>query len=218
MTTYPQNPLAAQVRSLIESTPVIPVLTFHDAGTAVAVCKALVAGGLKVLEVTLRTEAGLASIRAIAAAIPDAVVGAGTVLNKEQLLASKEAGATFAVSPGATPGLLDAADEAGVPFLPGVATAGEVMMLLERGYTSMKLFPAEAVGGMPLLKSLADPLPQAKFCPTGGINAAKAPAYLALPNVACVGGSWVVPPDMVAEGDWVHIERLAAAAMAMRQD
>jgi len=196
---------------------VVPVLTFTDEARAVAVAGALVAGGLAVLEVTLRTEAALRAVRAIAAAVPGAVLGVRTVLDPSQLEAARDAGARFAVSPGATPRLLDAADALGFPFLPGAATASEVMTLLERGYTRQKLFPAEPAGGMPLLKSLAEPLPQARFCPTGGINASTAAAYLALPNVVCVGGSWVTPKDAVTDGDVARIESLARAACALRK-
>lgn len=213
---YAENPLAAEVARLIGAVPVIPVLTLPDESHAVALARALVAGGLTVLEITLRTEAALRSIRGIIASVPDAVVGVGTVLNPDQMHAAKEAGASFAVSPGSSPRLLDAAEAAGLPFLPGAATASEVMALLERGYTRQKLFPAEAVGGMALLKGLADPLPQVRFCPTGGIDAATAPAYLALPNVACVGGSWVAPKAAVMEGDFARIELLARAASALR--
>ena len=217
MHAYNESPLAAEVARIVDATPVIPVLTFTDEGRAVAVAGALVAGGLAVLEVTLRTEAALRAVRAIAAAVPGAVLGVRTVLDPSQLEAARDAGARFAVSPGATPRLLDAADALGFPFLPGAATASEVMTLLERGYTRQKLFPAEPAGGMALLKSLAEPLPQARFCPTGGINASTAAAYLALPNVVCVGGSWVTPKDAVAEGDVARIESLARAACALRK-
>lgn len=217
MHAYDESPLAAEVARIIDATPVIPVLTFTDEARAVAVAGALVAGGLAVLEVTLRTEAALRAVRAIAAAVPGAVLGVGTVLDPSQLEAAKDAGARFAVSPGSTPRLLDAADALGFPFLPGAATASEVMALLERGYTRQKLFPAEPAGGMALLKSLAEPLPQARFCPTGGINASTAAAYLALPNVVCVGGSWVTPKDAVAEGDVARIESLARAACELRK-
>jgi 2-dehydro-3-deoxyphosphogluconate aldolase/(4S)-4-hydroxy-2-oxoglutarate aldolase len=158
----------------------------------------------------------LRAVRAIAAAVPEAIVGVGTVLSAEHIAAAVEAGAKFGVSPGHTSKLLDAAEAAGFPFLPGASTASEVMALLERGYTRQKLFPAEAVGGMALLKGLAEPLPQVRFCPTGGIDAAKAPAYLALRNVACVGGSWVAPKDAVATADTSRIESLASAAAALR--
>ena len=217
MHTYPENPLAAEVARIIDATPVVPVLTFTDEARAVAVAGALVAGGLAVLEVTLRTEAALRAVRAIAAAVPGAVLGVGTVLDPSQLEEARDAGARFAVSPGSMPRLLDAADALGFPFLPGAATASEVMALLDRGYTRQKLFPAEPAGGMPLLKSLAEPLPQARFCPTGGINASTAAAYLALPNVVCVGGSWVTPKDAVTDGDVARIESLARAACELRK-
>jgi len=217
MHAYNESPLAAEVARIVDATPVIPVLTFTDEGRAVAVAGALVAGGLAVLEVTLRTEAALRAVRAIAAAVPGAVLGVGTVLDPSQLEEARDAGARFAVSPGSMPRLLDAADALGFPFLPGAATASEVMALLDRGYTRQKLFPAEPAGGMPLLKSLAEPLPQARFCPTGGINASTAAAYLALPNVVCVGGSWVTPKDAVTDGDVARIESLARAACELRK-
>ena len=214
--TYAENPLAAEVARILDAVPVVPVLTLPDEAHAVALARALVAGGLTVLEITLRTEAALRSIRGIIASVPGAVVGVGTVLTPDQMRAAKEAGAAFAVSPGASPRLLDAAEAEGLPFLPGAATASEAMALLERGYTRQKLFPAEAAGGIALLKGLADPLPQVRFCPTGGIDAATAPAYLALPNVVCVGGSWVAPKAAVLEGDFARIETLARAAGALR--
>ena len=215
--TYAENPLAAEVARILDAVPVVPVLTLPDETHAVALARALVAGGLTVLEITLRTESALRSIRGIIASVPGAVVGVGTVLTPDQMRAAKEAGAHFAVSPGSSPRLLDAAEAEGLPFLPGAATASEAMALLERGYTRQKLFPAEPAGGMPLLKSLAEPLPQARFCPTGGINASTAAAYLALPNVVCVGGSWVTPKDAVAEGDVARIESLARAACELRK-
>ena len=217
MPAYAQSPLAAETARIIDGAVVIPVLTFADEATAVAVSRALVAGGLKVLEVTLRTEAGLAAIRAIADAVPEAVVGAGTVLTPPQVEAARAAGARFGVSPGTTPRLLDAVESAGLPFLPGAGSPSEAMALLERGYTRQKLFPAEPLGGIALLSSLADPLPQVRFCPTGGIDAGKAPAYLALPNVACVGGSWVAPGEAVRAGDHARIESLARAACGLAQ-
>ena len=196
--------------------PVIPVLEFHSVDEALHVSEALVTGGLPLLEITLRTPVALEAIRAVAAALPQACVGAGTVLNIEQLHAVRDAGAQFAVSPGLTPALAKGAQGAGISLLPGVATASEAMAALEAGFTFLKFFPAQAAGGVPMLKSLGGPLPQLRFCPTGGIDAALAPTYLALPNVVCVGGSWVVPKDAVASGDWGRIRTLAEQARALR--
>ncbi|HET6467558.1 MAG TPA: bifunctional 4-hydroxy-2-oxoglutarate aldolase/2-dehydro-3-deoxy-phosphogluconate aldolase [Geminicoccaceae bacterium] len=213
--TYRSNAHSAAMAELMERAPFIPVLTIEDAATAVPLARALVAGGIPLLEVTLRTDAALAAIEAIAAAVPDAVVGAGTALHPDQLRAVQRAGARFIVSPGFTPELLDAADEMAVPLLPGASTASEVMTLLARGYTRQKFFPAEPSGGIAMLKALGDPIPQVRFCPTGGIDAAKAPSYLALPNVVCVGGSWVTPKDALASGDWARITELARGAAAL---
>src|ERR1700759_2685742 len=173
--------------------PVIPVLTVRDAEDGVAQATALVAGGLTAIEVTLRTSGAIAAIRAIAARVPGATVGAGTITRPEQIDEAVAAGARFLVSPGAAPRLAQAAAQAPVPFLPGVATVSEALALMDLGIRAMKLFPAEAVGGVKLLSSIAAPLPDIKFCPTGGIDLAKAPSYLALPNVVCVGGSWMLP-------------------------
>ncbi len=197
---------------IMRSAPVIPVMMIDDLDRAVPLARALVKGGLRVLEITLRTPAALDAIRAIIAEVDDAIVGAGTVLTPEQLEHVAALRCKFAVSPGATPALLDAAATSPCPLLPGTATASEVMQLLDRGHDRMKFFPAEAAGGVPLLKSLASPLPAAKFCPTGGIGPGNAGAYLALPNVLCVGGSWVVPKDAIAVGDWEKITALAADA------
>ncbi|WP_454738188.1 bifunctional 4-hydroxy-2-oxoglutarate aldolase/2-dehydro-3-deoxy-phosphogluconate aldolase [Cupriavidus necator] len=197
--------------------PVIPVLEFHSVDEALHVSEALVTGGLPLLEITLRTPVALEAIKAVAAALPQACVGAGTVLNVEQLHAVRDAGAQFAVSPGLTPALAAGAQGAGISLLPGVATASEAMAALEAGFTFLKFFPAQAAGGVPMLKSLGGPLPQLRFCPTGGIDAALAPTYLALPNVVCVGGSWVVPKDAVASGDWGRIRTLAEQAKALRK-
>ncbi|MBV2366283.1 bifunctional 4-hydroxy-2-oxoglutarate aldolase/2-dehydro-3-deoxy-phosphogluconate aldolase [Streptomonospora nanhaiensis] len=196
--------------------PVIPVVVLDSAETAVPLARALVAGGLPAIEVTLRTEAGLAGIERIAAEVPEAVVGAGTVTTPEQVRASAEAGAAFLVSPGCTPRLLGAVRDSGLPALPGAATASEALALLEQGVHAMKFFPAEAAGGRAYLKSLSGPLPQARFCPTGGITPQTAPGYLALPNVGCVGGTWLTPADAVAAGDWGRVEELARAAAALR--
>ncbi|MGI5352150.1 bifunctional 4-hydroxy-2-oxoglutarate aldolase/2-dehydro-3-deoxy-phosphogluconate aldolase [Streptomyces sp. CA-250714] len=202
--------------SVLDLAPVIPVVVLEDAADAVPLARALVAGGLPAIEVTLRTAAAPEAIRAIADAVPEAVVGAGTVLGPESVRTAVAAGARFLVSPGWTDPLLDAMRASGVPFLPGVSTVSEVMALLERGVTEMKFFPAEAAGGVGWLKSLASPLPQARFCPTGGVTAANAAGYLALPNVGCVGGTWMLPADALAAKDWERVRALAAEASGAR--
>lgn len=194
--------------------PVIPVLVLDDPDTAVAIGRALVAGGLPVLEITLRTPAALDCLTACRE-IEGAVVGAGTVLDADQLTAAVACGAEFLVSPGASPKLIHAAEGSPAPLLPGVATAGEAMTLAERGYGRLKFFPAEPAGGAEYLKALASPLPHIRFCPTGGITREKAPNYLKLPNVMCVGGTWVVPADAVKARDWGRIESLAREAAAL---
>lgn len=211
-------PAASQafLEDLCAAAPVVPVLTVPDAASAAPLARALVAGGLPALEVTLRTPAALAVIAAMRDAAPQAWVGAGTLRTPADVAKAKAAGAVFGVSPGATPALLDAAEAAELPLLPGAATASEVMALAERGLLLQKFFPAAAAGGRPLLKSLAAPLTDVRFCPTGGIDAASAPDWLALPNVICVGGSWVAPSDAVASGDWDRVEALAAEAAALR--
>ncbi|MEV0095222.1 bifunctional 4-hydroxy-2-oxoglutarate aldolase/2-dehydro-3-deoxy-phosphogluconate aldolase [Streptomyces sp. NPDC050738] len=202
--------------SVLDLAPVVPVVVIDDAADAVPLARALVAGGLPAIEVTLRTDAALDAIRAIAAEVPDAVVGAGTVISPANVEAAVGAGARFLVSPGWTDALLSAMRGAGVPFLPGVSTTSEVVALLERGVTEMKFFPAEAAGGVPYLKSLGGPLPQARFCPTGGVGLPSAPSYLALPNVGCVGGTWMLPADAIAARDWGRVESLAREAAALR--
>lgn len=202
--------------SVLDLAPVLPVVVLDDAADAVPLARALVAGGLPAIEVTLRTPAALDGIRAIAEEVPEAVVGAGTVITPDQVSRCVAAGARFLVSPGWTESLLAAMRESGVPFLPGVSTTSEVVALLERGVREMKFFPAQAAGGTAYLRSLAGPLPDARFCPTGGIAEASAPEYLALPNVGCVGGSWMVPADAVAAGDWARIEELARGAAGLR--
>ncbi|GAA3396216.1 bifunctional 4-hydroxy-2-oxoglutarate aldolase/2-dehydro-3-deoxy-phosphogluconate aldolase [Streptomyces roseoviridis] len=203
------------VFELASAAPVVPVVVIEDAADAVPLARALVNGGLPVIEVTLRTPAALDAIRAVAAEVPEAVVGAGTVVSAAGVTQAVAAGARFLVSPGWTEGLLDAMGGAGVPFLPGVSTASEVVALLERGVTELKFFPAEAAGGVPYLKSLAGPLPRARFCPTGGISLGSAPSYLALPNVACVGGTWMLPADALASRDWGRVEELARGASGL---
>jgi 2-dehydro-3-deoxyphosphogluconate aldolase/(4S)-4-hydroxy-2-oxoglutarate aldolase len=197
--------------------PVIPVLTIEEPETAVALAKALVKGGLPVLEITLRTEAALAALELIAQEVPDAIVGAGTVLNPGQLEQVQRAGARFGVSPGCTPDLAKAIGTSGLPFLPGVQTISEAMVLADRGFHLLKFFPADIAGGTGWLKAAAAPLAGLRFCPTGGVGAETASAYLALPNVACVGGSWVVPKNAVVARDWERIERLAAAASSLKR-
>lgn len=191
--------------------PVIPVITIERVEDAWSLAWALVEGGLPVLEVTLRTEAALPAIAAMSE-VEGAVVGAGTVLNKEQALAAKAAGAVFAVSPGATGLLLDVCEAEELPLLAGAATPSEAMALAERGYTMQKFFPAEANGGAPSLKAFSAPLPNIKFCPTGGVTPENARDYLDLPNVVCVGGSWVVSKAMIDAGDWDGIKHLARQA------
>lgn len=197
---------------LMRGAVVIPVLTLHRASDAVPLARALVAGGLTVLEVTLRTPAALEAIRLIAANVPDARVGAGTVLTAADRDRAASAGAAFAVSPGLTPNLLAPHD---LPLLPGVATASELMLGLEAGLTAFKFFPAMPMGGAALLKAWAGPFPQASFCPTGGIDANNAANLLALPNVACVGGAWVAPGSLVDAGRWDAITALAEQAVAL---
>ncbi|MGW7411627.1 bifunctional 4-hydroxy-2-oxoglutarate aldolase/2-dehydro-3-deoxy-phosphogluconate aldolase [Streptomyces sp. NPDC054863] len=202
--------------SVLDLAPVVPVVVLDDASDAVPLARALVAGGLPAIEVTLRTPAALDAIRAIADEVPDAVVGAGTVISPAGVADSVAAGARFLVSPGWTDSLLDAMKASGLPFLPGVSTASEVVALLERGVTEMKFFPAEAAGGTAYLKSLSAPLPRARFCPTGGISLASAPSYLALPNVGCVGGTWMLPAQALRDKDWGRVEELAREAAALR--
>ncbi|MBA9004593.1 bifunctional 4-hydroxy-2-oxoglutarate aldolase/2-dehydro-3-deoxy-phosphogluconate aldolase [Thermomonospora cellulosilytica] len=201
---------------LLDLCPVVPVVVLHDAADAVPVARALVAGGLPAIEVTLRTPAALDAIKRIAAEVEGAVVGAGTVVTPRQAAEAAGAGARFLVSPGCTDRLRAAMTDTGLPFLAGVATASEAMALLEHGVTAMKFFPAKAAGGPAYLKALAGPLPQVRFCPTGGITLDTAGDYLSLPNVGCVGGTWLTPDDAVRAGDWARIEDLARAAAALR--
>lgn len=197
--------------------PVIPIVTIEDASTAPALARALLSGGITTFEITLRTPAALDAIRAVAQSTPEIVIGAGTVLTSDDLDAAARAGARYALSPGATPDLLEAARKAPIPFIPGVATASEIMAALERGYRAMKFFPAEQLGGAAALKALGAPLPQVQFCATGGITLGSAPSYLALRNVPCVGGSWVTPSDLIARGDWTGIEARARQAAQLRR-
>jgi 2-dehydro-3-deoxyphosphogluconate aldolase / (4S)-4-hydroxy-2-oxoglutarate aldolase len=196
---------------------VIPVIVIEDENTAVPMAQALVGGGLRVLEVTLRTPAGLPGIKRIAEEVPDAVVGAGTVLTPADVSATVAAGARFLVSPGSSKELIRAMLDSGALPLPGTATASEVMALLDQGLNHMKFFPAQPAGGVPYLKSLAGPLPMVRFCPTGGITPETAPQFLALKNVACVGGSWMLPADALAAGDWARVRDLAQQAAGLGQ-
>lgn len=202
------------IREICELSPVIPAITIGDAADAAPLAGALIKGGILALEVTLRTPAALDAIREMAG-IEGGVVGAGTLITPADVVAAKEAGARFGVSPGFTPALLDAARDAEMPLLPGVNTPTEMMALMERGFEVMKFFPAGPAGGPGFLKAISGPLPKARFCPTGGISLANAGDYLSLPNVLCVGGSWVAPGDLVARGDWEGIERLASEAASL---
>ncbi len=204
--------MSTSIQDIMNTSPVIPVMVINKVEQAVPLAHALVEGGLKVLEITLRTPVALDAIRAIKAKVPDAIVGAGTIINAETLQQSIAAGAEFLVSPGVTESLLDEALAYGVPLLPGVISPSEVMRLLEKGITAMKFFPAQAAGGIPMLKAIGAPLPQVTFCPTGGVNPGNARDYLALANVACVGGSWMAPASLVDAGDWTEIKRLAVEA------
>lgn len=206
---------ALTVDAVMTAAPVMAVVTVDDAETGVGLAKALVAGGCPLVEVTLRTPKALEAITAIAREVPDAVVGAGTVLTGRDYDATVAAGARFAVSPGATTALLKAAADGPTPFLPGVATPSDIMAGLEAGYTRFKFFPAEPAGGVAALKAIGGPFGDVKFCPTGGIKPETAPAYLALPNVSCVGGSWVAPADKLKAKDWAGIEALARSAAAL---
>lgn len=211
MTPAQQSRKAAEICALA---PIIPVLVIDDVSKARSLAEALVKGGLPALEVTLRTPAALDAIRAMAE-VPGGVVGAGTLLTPEDVAAAKAAGAAFGVSPGATDRLIDACAAAKLPLLPGAATATEVMILLDKGFTVQKFFPAEASGGAAALAAIGAPLPQVRFCPTGGVNMKNVHEYLRLPNVLCCGGSWVAPKAAVSGGDWAEIERLARDAAAL---
>jgi 2-dehydro-3-deoxyphosphogluconate aldolase/(4S)-4-hydroxy-2-oxoglutarate aldolase len=198
--------------SLLDLAPVIPVVVVHDAGDAVPIAEALARGGLPIIELTLRTPAALAAIERIAAEVPDILVGAGTIVDTEQPRLAAAAGAQFLVSPGSTRELRAAMRDTGLPHLPGVATVSEVLAVLEDGYADMKFFPAEAAGGAPYLRAIQAPVPTARFCPTGGVTPANVWTYLACPNVSCVGGSWLTPPEAVSRRDWGRICTLAAVA------
>jgi len=201
--------------ALLDTVPVVPVVVIDDLDHAVPVAQALVAGGLPVIELTLRTPIALEAIRAIADEVPEILVGAGTIVTPGQAKEALDAGARFLVSPGATPTLLDAMAATGLPFLPGTATVSEVLAVLEAGFTAMKFFPAEASGGAAFLKALSTVVPAARFCPTGGITYATAPDYLSLSNVGCVGGSWLTPADALAAQDWSLVRERAALAATL---
>lgn len=213
MTT--STPLTAL--QVMQDAPVIPVIVLHDVAHAVPMARALVAGGVRMLEVTLRTPQALACMEAIAKAVPEAVVGAGTVRSKADAQAAANAGARFAVSPGYTSAVGQACRDAGLALLPGVATGGEIMLAQEDGFTEMKFFPAMQAGGAAMLKAWSGPFFDVKFCPTGGVTLQNAPELLALPNVVCVGGSWIVPADAFAQGDWARITQLAKDTQGLRK-
>ncbi|WP_218354886.1 bifunctional 4-hydroxy-2-oxoglutarate aldolase/2-dehydro-3-deoxy-phosphogluconate aldolase [Alteromonas lipotrueiana] len=197
--------------------PVVPVLVINDVEKAVPLAKALMAGGIKVLEVTLRTAQALDVIKRIATEVPDALIGAGTVTNAQELKNVVEAGAKFAISPGMTAELLKAGKECEIPLIPGISSTSDLMKAKDAGYTHMKFFPAEASGGIKAIKSISGPFPDVTFCPTGGISLANYKDYLALKNVVCVGGSWVAPDDAIESGDWERITQLAKEAVSGAQ-
>jgi len=201
---------------LLALSPVVPVVVVDRVDQAVPVARALAAGGVPVVELTLRTPVALDAIRAIAAEVPEVVVGAGTITTPDAAKRALDAGARFLVSPGYTPALLAAMEETGLPFLPGTATVSEAIAVMEAGHRAMKFFPAEASGGAAYLSALPTVIPDAVFCPTGGVSAANAPTYLRLPNVVCVGGSWLTPKDALATGDWDRVTALAAEASRLR--
>lgn len=205
---------AAALEAILGQVPVIPVLVVEDVNHAVPLARALVAGGIDVLEITLRSAVALEAIRRIAAEVPEAKVGAGTVLNPAQFAAAQLAGARFVISPGSTEALYFTAKDTGLPFLPGVATASEAMRALEHGFTRAKFFPAESSGGVAMLRSLHGPFADLRFCPTGGVSPANLRSYTTLPNVFAVGGSWLAPKDKLAAGDWAAITALARQAIA----
>jgi 2-dehydro-3-deoxyphosphogluconate aldolase/(4S)-4-hydroxy-2-oxoglutarate aldolase len=203
------------VLEIMQQAVVIPVIAIDDLAHAVPMARALVAGGIRVLEITLRTEHGLAAIAAIAEQVPDAIVGVGTLTRPEEFIAARDSGAVFGVSPGLTASLIAAAKSSGLPLLPGVMTPSEVMSAREAGFRQLKLFPAVPAGGVGMLAAIGGPLPDVTFCPTGGISQETAAQFLALKNVACVGGSWLTPKAAMQAGDWAQLTRLAQAAYAL---
>jgi 2-dehydro-3-deoxyphosphogluconate aldolase / (4S)-4-hydroxy-2-oxoglutarate aldolase len=204
------------LESVLHASPVIPVVVLEEAKHAIALARALVAGGVPAIEVTLRTRAALDVVRAIAGEVEGAIVGIGTARRPQDLVDAEKAGARFAVSPGSTPALIAAAKDSALPWLPGAATASEVMTLAEAGFAYQKFFPAEAAGGVVALRSLHGPLPDVRFCATGGIGVHNARDYLAAPNVSCVGGSWLTPVKLIEAGNWGAIEQLAREAVVLR--
>ena len=209
-----QNNWKVQPSTVLNASPVMPVMVIQDLENAVPLAKALVAGGIRVLEITLRTPVALDAIRAIAKEVPDAIVGAGTILNEQQLQQAADAGAVFAISPGLTANLLAAAQKSSIALIPGISSLSELMLGMEYGLDHFKFFPAENAGGVPMLKAIAGPIPQVTFCPTGGISLKNYNEYLALPNVACCGGSWLAPADVVKNKDWDKVTQLAKEAIA----
>jgi len=207
----------APIAEILQLSPVMPVVTIEEAAAGPDLARALVRGGIKVIEVTLRTPQALAAIEAIAAAVPEICVGAGTVMSPDDLNAAANAGATFAISPGATRELLAAGANFRIPYLPAVATASELMTAIAAGFRYFKLFPANVAGGLQALKAFYGPFPDVRFCPTGGINLQTAGSFLDLPNVLCVGGSWLTPNDLLKSHDWGRIEALAREAAALRR-
>ncbi len=202
-------------RDLLDISPVVPVVVIDDVADAVPLARALARGGVRIMEITLRTEAGLGAIERVAAEVPETTVGAGTVTTPEEAAAAQKAGSRFLVTPGATDRLLSAVLDTGLPVLAGASTLTEILRLREHGQQAMKFFPAEAAGGTAYLSAVAGPVPDVHFCPTGGITPGNAGQYLALPNVGCVGGSWLTPRALVRAGDWAAIERLAAEASGL---
>jgi 2-dehydro-3-deoxyphosphogluconate aldolase/(4S)-4-hydroxy-2-oxoglutarate aldolase len=205
-----------KIKEILEAGPVIPVIVIHDLSHAVPLAKALVAGGVRVLEVTLRTPVALDAVRAIIERVPEAIVGVGTVLSAKDLRAAMDAGARFAVSPASSMWLLDAVKDFGLPFLPGVMTPSEVLTAREAGFHELKLFPAQEAGGPGMLRAMGSVFPDVRFCPTGGVTPSSARQYLALPNVACVGGTWMAPKILVDGGDWAAIEQLARDSLTLK--
>lgn len=208
---------AMNLLDIMHASPVIPVIAIDDPEHAIPLAQALVAGGLRVLEITLRTKHALAAIRAIAEHVPQAIIGVGTLTHAEQFSAARDAGAVFGVAPGLTPNLIQGARSSGLPLLPGVMTPSEIMAACEAGFQQLKLFPAVPAGGIGMLNAIAGPLPDVMFCPTGGISQGNASHFLACENVACVGGSWLTPKDVILAGDWDHITALARAASALKK-
>jgi len=208
-----QNHWKIQPKAVLTASPVMPVMVIQNLDDAVPLAKALVAGGIKILEITLRTPIALEAIKLISQEVKEAIVGAGTIANPAQLLAAQKAGAVFAISPGVTASLLSAASDGEIALIPGIATLSELMLGMEHGLDHFKFFPAEAAGGIPMLKAISGPFPQATFCPTGGISPSNYLEYLKLPNVACVGGSWLAPQTAVTEKNWAKVTELAHKAV-----